>query len=161
MLTIVFRIGKKFLINNNNQSIRSQQRVKEVQEILLHSLSKMTRLSLCSKLYVQLSTSNTASLLSFQDHLTGTVLSEPHLHTHFLIPLTNCENKVHKRLPVASYSLLLALIRQRETPAATPQFIVCLSTPLSYFVKLCKCCFNHTQQWNATEWTHSQVFSTA
>lgn len=98
-----------------------------------------------------------ASLLSFQDHLT---------HWHCSFRTTSTHNSSHippklwkLQLPVACYSLLLALIRQRWTPAAAPQFIACLSTSLSL-----RTSSNYAnvvpimQQWHTTEWMKSLGF---
>lgn len=101
-----------------------------------------------------LQASDSLGLLSFQDHLPDTVLSEPHLHAwtrrvflvFFHIPQT-----LWKQEPNAA--CYWHVRSHKGTPAAPPRFIVFLSTSVfaAYFVKLCKYFFSHSQHRNAVE----------
>lgn len=96
-------------------------------------------------------------LLSFQDHISGTVLSEPHLHAlteaRFLTSINCCVNESSQRATTRRHYareateeclLLLLLLAQLSVFHST-------SLLAAYFVKLCKYFLSHMQQYNATE----------
>lgn len=95
-------------------------------------------------------------LLSFQDHISGTVLSEPHVHTltgaRFLTSINRSVNDSSQHATTHRYYIWKAREECLPLPLLA-QLSGFYSTSLlsAYFVKLCKYFPSHMQQYNATE----------